>query len=112
MILSCFSLSQNFKKLFNISNTINTNKKTKSLSTTTTIIKINDNNNNSTNKYLHLMEHELTCIHGIRVISIVLIVLCHTLEWNNINMYSKSTFKFYSRHYVFMNLFRIKLSPS
>lgn len=33
---------------------------------------------------------ELNCIHGIRFVTMVWIIIGHTLEWNNLNIFSKS----------------------
>lgn len=37
---------------------------------------------------------ELSCVHGIRVLTICWIIMGHTLDWNNLNVYRKRWLKF------------------
>ena len=42
------------------------------------------------------IEDELSCVHGLRFITIIWIMLAHTMEWTNLNIYRKIS-KFLNR---------------
>lgn len=51
-------------------------------------------------------EDELSCVHGLRFFTIIWIMLAHTMEWTNLNIYRKTvTFLIYNNIECFFKMF-------